>query len=139
MGYYLRFFSTDTRPITAPLLEEALKEVDPGYALADEELSCGGELYALVSVDAPPDPEEIEEFVELVEETRGRGKKQVLEVLQSASAVAAIQVLQQGRETEATFARIDPLSAWLLENRQGLLQADGEGFYDREKLILRLE
>jgi hypothetical protein len=34
---------------------------------------------------------------------------------------------------------IDPLWRWLHANRRGLLQADGEGYYDAKGLVLELE
>jgi len=34
MGYYMRFVSTDTRPVTARELRDALAAVDPGYDIA---------------------------------------------------------------------------------------------------------
>jgi len=34
MGYYMRFVSTDTRPVTTRELRDALAAVDPGYDIA---------------------------------------------------------------------------------------------------------
>ena len=51
----------------------------------------------------------------------------------------AVRVLDQGREPEETLAKLDPLWQWLLANREGLLQAEGEGYYGATGLILQVE
>ena len=56
-----------------------------------------------------------------------------------ARSLVAVQVLWDGEEADAALALLDPLWAWLFRERPGLLQADGEGFYDSERLILRVE
>lgn len=40
---------------------------------------------------------------------------------------------------DALVARLDPLWVWLFQNRDGLLQADSEGYYDRRGIIFRME
>jgi len=40
------------------------------------------------------------------------------------------------RTAEQTLELLSPLWEWLLANRRGLIQADGEGFYDGQHLIL---
>ncbi len=57
-------------------------------------------------------------------------------LLQEAQATVAVRVLSQGRETGATLEKIDPLWDWLFDEYRGLLQADGEGYYDANGQIL---
>jgi hypothetical protein len=45
-------------------------------------------------------------------------------------------VLHQGRSNEETLGLLAPLWDWLTTSRRGLVQADGEGFYDQGELIL---
>ncbi len=56
-----------------------------------------------------------------------------------SKAMFVIRVLWQGREAEETLDKIVPLWDWLFENYSGLLQADGEGYYDKEQKILKTE
>ena len=63
-------------------------------------------------------------------------KMQVLRTLESTTTIVAAQVLFGTGNSETTLARLDPLWAWLFDNRARLLQADGEGYYHRGQLLL---
>lgn len=141
MGYYMRFIMVDGPEISLPSLEQALKRIDPAYSILESgELKHGSDLYGVIEINRPGDglfDEEIEELKEFVEDARGRRRKDVLKVLDNAKAIVAVQVLWQGRETEPTLQKIDPLWQWLFSHCKGLLQADGEGYYDDQfRLIL---
>lgn len=151
MGYYMQFILTDDAPLRLGDIEAALKEADPAYALADvhEEpfehghLTHDGALYGDIEINQvdPKEDEEYEEFREdIMESGRPASKrKTVLNLLQQAKRRVVVQVLWQGRDTEATLQKIDPLWEWLFAHRKGLLHADGEGFYDGTGLILKVE
>lgn len=51
----------------------------------------------------------------------------------------ALEVLWQERSVDATLGRIDPVWARLFANYRGLLQADGEGYYDASDRILKID
>lgn len=142
----MRFFVAGAEEISLSTIEIALKQVDAAYAITDRisgqreagMLVYENGAYGQVEINRPGDglfEEEIEEFREGAEEAASAGEARVLEVLEAAKAIVAVQVLFQERETEATLRRIDPLWLWLFENRGGLLQVDGEGWYDRSELI----
>ena len=147
MGYYMRFITADERDVSLSTLEAALKETDAAYLIErDEEsdregvLTYKGEIYGQVEVNQPGDgifDEEIGELRESVGEAEGAAKSEVLGVLNRAQATVAVRVLDQGREPEETLAKLDPLWQWLLANREGLLQAEGEGYYGATGLILQ--
>jgi len=73
---------------------------------------------------------------ELSQAREGPSRALVAQTLEGATAIVAIQVLWQGRSTDETLKRIQPVWDVLSANREGLLQADGEGFYDGSGLIL---
>ena len=105
-------------------------------------LTYKGDIYGQIVVNRAGDGifnEEIEELRELVEEVEGEKKSEVLSVLAQAKAIVIVRVLWQGRESEETLEKIDPLWQWLLANRKGLMQAEGEGYYDASGLILEVE
>lgn len=148
MGYYMRFIITDDKEVSLSKLESALKQIDPAYLIdRDEEFDSEGllkwadEVYGQIEVNRPGDglfDAEIEELKEFVEDSEGVKQSEVLNVLGQAKAIVAIRVLDQGRDSEATLMKIDPLWQWLFENREGLLQAGGEGYYDASGLILQV-
>jgi hypothetical protein len=148
MGYYMRYITTDKQEITIALLESVLKQIDPQYSIANAQttssqsgdLMYGNEIYGQIEINSAGDnlfEEELEELKELLEDSKGKGKKIVSQTLSNAKTTVAIQVLWQERETEATLSKIDPIWKWLFANRKGLLQPDGEGYYDGTKLILK--
>jgi hypothetical protein len=83
--------------------------------------------------------EELEELLEDVGEAEGDGLERVKRLLQDARFTIAVRVLWQGRESKATLEKIDPLWEWLFDQYRGLLQADGEGYFDASRRILDLE
>lgn len=147
MGYYMRFFDISEEPLTIRAIEGALRDVDPAYRLEEPEsaripqadMYIGDGLYAEIEINAPGDglfEREIAEMLEFVEDVEGKGRKRVENVLRGARRIVSVRVLSQDRESEDTIAGIDPLWRWLFSTRAGLLQADGEGYYDADNLVL---
>jgi hypothetical protein len=150
MGYYMRYIVTEDTPLQLSDLEAGLKAVDPKYVLERDEvddveavLIYDSAVYGHIFLNVPGDDlfnDEIGELLEFVEEATGDKKHQVVEVLKVATSLFCIQVLDQGRTTtEGTLEKIDPIWAWMFENKRGLMQADGEGYYDRTGLILEVQ
>src|SRR5262245_8436309 len=81
----------------------------------------------------------LERLKEFVEDVRGKRKADVLKTLEEASAIIAVQVLFQDRQTEATLQKLLPHWEWLLSHRKGLVQADDEGYFDQSGRILKVE
>jgi hypothetical protein len=150
MGYFLRFILTDDE-IDLETVGSALTDTDPGYAITEVHhepvehglLTYQGDLYGQIEVSRieGPEDEELQELRDDVEESGSPKSKRpmVLQLLKEAKAMLVVQVLWQGREMEATLEKIDPLWEWLFTNRKGLLQADGEGYYNPSGLILKVE
>jgi len=149
MGYYMRFITTDERDVTLSQLDSVLKHSSDAYSIERDKsddleglIKHNQEKYAQIEINVPGDglfEEEIEELIDFVSDASGPRKVQVSHALKSARAIVAVQVLFQMRITEETLSKLDPLWTWLLENRKGLLQADGEGYYDKSGLILKVK
>jgi len=150
MSYYMRYISSDERPLTLSELEAALRTVDGKYSIQrtsgaeheeSGELRYGRALYAVLDiVDGRTDPcEDLAELRSLVEGVEAEGRDRVLQTLQVATHVLVVEVKWQGRSVENTLRRLGPLWDWLKANRRGLSQADGEGFYCGRDLILELD
>ena len=80
--------------------------------------------------------DEIKEMLEFLQEADGKKRERVEKVLKSAKRIISVRVLGQGRDSGETLAGIEPLWKWLFLTRDGLLQADGEGYYDENDLVL---
>jgi hypothetical protein len=96
---------------------------------------------ARVTTNVPGDglfDEELAELTADVVGARGSGRKRVLETLRGARQIVAVEALFGDGEVEATLVHVDPLWRWLFANRAGLVQADGEGYYELERRILRV-
>lgn len=142
----MRYVVGDERAVSLDEIGRALAAVDKRYRLQHADntgtLSHGATLIAQVEVNVPGDglfDEERDELIEFAEDAEGGGKQRVLEMLRGARALVAAQVLFGTGETESTLQLLDPLWHWLSEHRRGLLQADGEGYYDGADLVLEVE
>jgi hypothetical protein len=149
MSYHIRFIFDDDRNVSLSELEFALKDTDESYKLDRDEsdeteaiLMFGDEEYGQVFMNLPNDglfDEEISELIEFLEDTKGENKQKVVNTLQNSKQLLCIRVLDQGRESEETLIKIDPIWKWCFENRKGLMQADLEGYYDASGLILEVK
>lgn len=148
MGYYMRFILTSAEPPQMDDLRAALRSISLDYALigSDDdplyaELMFGGACLGEIEINLPGDDifdEDIDELRELVSHSQDANRQRVLDVLASTRAMVAAQLFWQGQESEPVLARVDPLWDWLFASYEGLLQADGDGFYDSEALILEM-
>ena len=148
MGYYMRFVGTDDEPFSTKNMQEAFSAAGSGYDVQVDETAGTilhqGATIAHVEINTPGDgmfDEEREELIEFAAEAGGdsSARTRVVTTLRRATFLVAAQVLFGTGDTDATLGRLDPLWAWLFRHRHGLLQADGEGYYDAEGLILEVE
>jgi hypothetical protein len=151
MPFYMRFLMTESEPLSLAAVEQALKETDPAYGIVDMRaqpfpsghLVAGGDHFGQIEVSEvdPSEDEEIEELKHEIEHSKAPKpqRQAVLDTLQQVKAMLVLRVLWQDRTTEATLQKIDPLWKWLFATRDGILQVDGEGYYDRSGLILSMD
>ncbi len=150
MGYYMRFVVADEKDVSLSKINSGLKQIDAAYSIefdddADDagDLTFNGDIYGALEINRPGDglfDEEIDELKEFLEDAEGERKPEVLQVLNDAKAIVALQVLQQGRATsDETLERIDPLWEWFYANYKGLMQADAKGYYDAQGLVIEVE
>jgi hypothetical protein len=146
MGYYMRYIIAEPKDVKLSFLESALKKMDSAYSMENVqpgppemgELNYGDSVYGVLEINKPGEEifeEELEELVQWVQESKGRKKRKIIKILKSSKAIIAIQILMQDRDTEQTLQKIDPIWEWLFANYKGLMQADGEGYYDQSGLI----
>lgn len=147
MGYYMRFFDTSNSPLTIKAIENGLKTYDAAYrldipavaAIPQADVYLGDELYGEIELQQSGDglfEDEIQQWRGSLEDSDGDHRERVRDVVHGTKQIVCVRVLSQGRDSETTLRGLEPLWAWLFANREGLLHADGEGFYDENDLIL---
>jgi len=142
----MRFIVADDRPVTLADVRTALRDAKAHYDVDGDEaeatVSFNGHRVGHLTLNVPGDglfDAERDELVEFAEAGNGPGKGRVVEMLRTARSIVAVQVLFRDGNTERTLRALDPLWHWLQANRLGLLQADDEGYYEGQKLILALD
>lgn len=145
MGYYLRYITTNQQAITLPVIAAALQALDPAYTLAGDQVDdiadlLHGETFCgVLEINRPGDDifeDDLREFRDMVGTGETEAERRVLAVLANAQAMVAVEAIWQGTDSESALGRLDPLWDWLFAHHTGLLQADNEGFYDADDLIL---
>jgi len=150
MGYYMRFFDTSAEPLNLGVVDSALRQLDPAYRVnifpktdaLQGEFHYGDGLYGEIEINQLADglfDEELQEQLETLGDAEEGDPAPVAETLRAARRSVVVRVLWQGREPADTLVRIDPLWTWLFDSRTGLMQADGEGFYDSQGLVLAVK
>jgi hypothetical protein len=82
--------------------------------------------------------EEVEEFVEFLEDVDDSLERQkVLDHLEQSKAVVAAQLL--GDIDDDGHTAVGVFLAYYVEHCGGLIQADGEGFYEGDRLIVSID
>jgi hypothetical protein len=143
----MRYIVVDEQPVGIAELEAALIPADPSHYAVESDEGAATILYG----DAPAAQVEFNvhgdglfdqelDYLrrDVVASDEGPARERVLEALTAARAIVAAQVLHGAYEENDAPTRIDPLWQWLFANRRGLLQADGEGYYDAHGLVLRI-
>ncbi|MCB9457637.1 MAG: hypothetical protein H6671_16750 [Anaerolineaceae bacterium] len=145
MGYYLRFITTSQQAITVPVIAAALQALDPAYTLAGDQVDgiadlLHGETFCgVLEINRPGDDifeDDLREFRDMVGTGETEAERRVLAVLANAQAMVAVEAIWLGTDSASVLGRLDPLWDWLFAHYPGLLQADNEGFYDADDLIL---
>ncbi|MBW3623203.1 MAG: hypothetical protein KY468_07305 [Armatimonadetes bacterium] len=156
MGYYVRVFCTGSEipPLNA-VLEWCAKEgveLKPDEHSGDVDLTSPG-WYAIgllykeensplvvdlnrgVGIVDCLFQAEINEFLESLEEAEdSSGRSKVLSHLKSSKYIVAVQLLND--IDDDGFHALDTFTRYFVEKCGGMVQADGEGFYDGDRLIL---
>ena len=152
MAYYLRVFCASRESATiSDIVESAAADgvsLRPeGGGASTDPLSAVALVYA---ADRPPLVLELERDAEAVEEEADELVEAVADVGPSAAAervlarlratkmIAAIQIPSSVAD-DATYDAAGSLVRYFAENRNGLIQADGEGFYEGTELILPVD
>jgi hypothetical protein len=145
MGYYMRYIMADNRVINLATLVDALKALDSAYAFHPDQVPDMGDLFysgqkiAQMEINHPGEEifeDDIAEFGDMLGTADDPLAQIVLNTLKNANLLLAVEAFWAEGRAEDTLTHLDPLWDWLFANRHGILQADGEGFYDASGLIV---
>jgi hypothetical protein len=147
MGYYMRFITGDERDVGFDQIEAMLVSVDSQYALQRSQFEFeqvtdvfyGGVLIGQIEINEVDDEifeDDVSAFREMIGEPVSAEDRSVLAILDQARLMVVVEALWKGTDAENTLTKFDPLWAWLFANRTGILQADNEGFYDANGLLV---
>jgi hypothetical protein len=92
----------------------------------------------LRDIDDPGGDEELQSLLEELEDL-GDEAEDASAALWNATGVLSVQVLWTGEDHGESLRQLNPLWKLLLTHYGGVLQADGEGYYDADGLFLELE
>jgi hypothetical protein len=138
MPMAVRFLVTDSAPLSERDLITVLAALDPSFRLDEEGmLTLDGSDVARLAIEYPGDPIFDADIDELRESVRGSEDDEedariVERVLEGTRAIVAAR-FDDSTALDRKLASLDPLWDWLLKHRSGLLQVDGEGFYDGDE------
>jgi hypothetical protein len=146
--YTLRFLGTDPRPLAFSALAAAVQRADPRFRLVANPKAITREAQLLfgkrplASLSLGPRERfdaQLADLGERVREQAGRAGEAVLQRLGDVKWVLLVELLGGGIDAEATLDRLDPLVSWVMAEREGMLQVDGEGFYDASGPLLAVD
>jgi hypothetical protein len=145
MSYLMRFILTDGDPPSLNELEVVICLRHPEAVIVREtadgdsgDLLVGDVPYAVIERSLRHDPlcqEDLDELREELLKQDDENRAVALDVIDRATGMIVVQVLRAGHEDP------EPLAAlwdWLFAKRQGLLQVDLEGFFDRDQRVVAL-
>lgn len=83
--------------------------------------------------------QEIGEFISMLEEEaqKPRKRKEIIQHLRETKFLVACEIPVE-KFSDAGFHALDVFLAYFVVHSNGMVQADGQGFYDRGKLIYEL-
>jgi len=147
LGYFLRYLITQNAELDLTTLEKLLQNDDPRYIILQDEIDGSGQFkygdqfIGILEINHRHDElfdDEINELRELVMYSKSDRREAVLNVLNSTTKLVALELIWQGDNPDPTLELADPLWDVLFGTYSGLLQADNEGFYDSDGLILEM-
>ena len=157
MGYYVRVFCTvGEPPVLRPVLTHAAKRgstvtLDPQVSSSGLDnawdqvgvLYKAGRLPILLEInredaDQALMKEEIEEFMDLLQDSpKNADRERVERHLRETKFTVAAQLATDDIDDDG-YNALGNVLTYFVEHHGGMIQADGEGFYDGEKVIVEV-
>ena len=146
MSYHMRFFDLSPKPLTFAAIETALRVTDPGYRLdangAVASLWLSEKALGEMEIHAPGDgafERVVGERVAALAASEDEYREAVEAALHSSRQLIQIRLDVLEEDLDDSLEAIDPLWDWLFDSREGLLHAEGEGYYQDGEMLLEEE
>lgn len=146
MSYHMRFFDLSPKPLTFAAIETALRVTDPGYRLdangAVASLWLSEKALGEMEIHAPGDgafERVVGERVSALAASEDEYREAVEAALHSSRQLIEIRLDVLEEDLDDSLEAIDPLWDWLFDSREGLLHAEGEGYYQDGEMLLEEE
>ena len=146
MSYHMRFFDLSPKPLTFAAIETALRVTDPGYRLdangAVASLWLSDKALGEMEIHAPGDgafERVVGERVAALAASEDEYREAVEAALHSSRQLIQIRLDVLEEDLDDSLEAIDPLWDWLFDSREGLLHAEGEGYYQDGEMLLEEE
>ena len=146
MSYHMRFFDLSPKPLTFAAIETALRVTDPGYRLDANgpvaSLWLSEKALGEMEIHAPGDgafERVVGERVAALAASEDEYREAVEAALHSSRQLIQIRLDVLEEDLDDSLEAIDPLWDWLFDSREGLLHAEGEGYYQDGEMLLEEE
>jgi hypothetical protein len=145
MGYIMRYFTTSALRIQIDILREVVHAIDPAYTLEDTDLArvgqlrFAGQVLGTIEINLPDEEifqDDVDSFLDVLGAPTNEAEQAVETVLKTTTALVVAEVHWEGTDSEPALSKFDPIWDWLFVQRPGVLQADQEGFYNRQGLLV---
>lgn len=145
MGYFMRYITADEQILNLADVCGVIKAISPHYQIRPTDLDdlvevlYDDKVYGQIEMNMPGDElfdDDISAFLEMIGEPKSQEENLVTATLKTATQIIAMEMFWEGTNSEGTFALFDPLWDWLFANCRGILQADSEGFYSADGLLV---
>src|ERR1051325_521760 len=126
MGY-VRYFAES--PVSLKALSAAIKSIEPAYKIDGGDLMRGTDVLAEVGIDSAGTDmfvEDLSAWLATIDRVGSQAAQWVGTRLRSTQSIVAVRV-----DAAVEWNLLDPLWTSLANLSTGLMQVDGQGFYDR--------
>ena len=137
MSYYIRYFADGV--VTLKAIGTQLKQYDPNFKIDGGDLLRGQDLLGELEVIAAGSDlfgEDMAAWLADVARTGHPAAAQLGQALRRAQSIVSLQVLDGGRDPQATWDMLSPLWAVLPALSTGITRMDGQGYFIDGQLVV---
>lgn len=145
MGFYFRYLTRPKDKITIAIIEDALKQAHNQYQLHPSQINNYADLLyedkliAHIEINHSDEDifqDDIDELSDTIGTPQNTTEQSILSQIRATTTLVVVETIWEDTQREAALDKLDPLWNWLFQHYPGILQADGEGFYNADGLVI---